>query len=295
MGYRLTMSQREILETLIKLYEKRGRLVKSREIAEETHRDEGTVRNIILSLKSLGLVESKTGPSGGYMPTLKAYEVLRGPMVQMYMKLKKHGRELDVAVSNIELLDVFNPEGGRALLKVYGDLSKINVGDYITIGPAPYTRIVIEGIVTHIDRRNNQLALSIKKIISVPRTPVGAVMTKRLVTLPPDATVREAADTLIRKGIHGAPVKDEEKGLVGMFTLRDAARALAEGAVDAKVAEYMSRPLVTVREDEDILRAMELMRERGVGRLVVLDMRGQPVGIVTKTDILRHIAGLRRP
>ncbi|HIP85923.1 MAG TPA: HTH domain-containing protein, partial [Pyrodictium sp.] len=103
------MSQREILEALVRLYEKHRRLIKSKEIAEVTGRDEGTVRNIILSLKSLGLVESKTGPSGGYMPTLKAYEVLRGTITQIPVKLKKDGRELDITVVGIELLDIFNP------------------------------------------------------------------------------------------------------------------------------------------------------------------------------------------
>ena len=89
--YRLTISQREVLEALIRLYEQKRRLIKSKEIAELINRDEGTVRNIILSLKSLGLVESKTGPSGGYMPTLKAYEVMKGAVTQMPVRLRKDG------------------------------------------------------------------------------------------------------------------------------------------------------------------------------------------------------------
>lgn len=52
-------------------------MIKSKEVADVINKDEGTVRNIILSLKVLGLIDSKPGPNGGYMPTLKAYEVIK--------------------------------------------------------------------------------------------------------------------------------------------------------------------------------------------------------------------------
>jgi len=291
-SYRLTMSQREILEALVRLYEKYRRLIKSKEIAEVTGRDEGTVRNIILSLKSLGLVESKTGPSGGYMPTLKAYEVLRGTITQIPVKLKKDGRELDVTVIGIELLDIFNPEGGRALLRVYGDLGEISIGDVITVGPAPYTRMVIEGTVLHIDKASGQMAVAIKRIISIPRTPVAQVMSKGLFTLDANMTVTEALKELLSKGYHGAPVREGTK-LIGMFTYRDGIKALIAGKPDAPIKEFTSKPLITVGEDEDILKAMEIMQKRGVGRLVVIDTAGEPVGMITRTDILRYIAGLQ--
>lgn len=292
MSYRLTMSQREILEALVRLYEKHRRLIKSKEIAEVTGRDEGTVRNIILSLKSLGLVESKTGPSGGYMPTLKAYEVLRGTITQIPVKLKKDGRELDVTVIGIELLDVFNPEGGRALLRVYGDLGEISVGDVITVGPAPYTRIVIEGTVLHIDRASGQIAVAIKRIVSIPRTPVVQVMSKKLFTLDANMTVTEALKELLSKGYRGAPVREGTK-LIGMFTHRDGIKALIAGKPDTPIRELASRPLITVSEDEDVLKAMEIMQKREVGRLVVVNATGEPVGMITRTDILRYIAGLQ--
>jgi predicted transcriptional regulator len=61
----LSFTQREILRALVKLYDKTQRLVKSTDIAKELGKDDGTIRNVILSLKSLGLIESKTGPRGG--------------------------------------------------------------------------------------------------------------------------------------------------------------------------------------------------------------------------------------
>jgi len=97
---------------------------------------------------------------------------------------------------------------------------------------------------------------------------------------------------LLSKGYHGAPVREGTK-LIGMFTYRDGIKALIAGKPNAPVKEFASKPLITVGEDEDILKAMEIMQKRGVGRLVVVDATGEPVGMITRTDILRYIAGLQ--
>ncbi|MET1100903.1 MAG: CBS domain-containing protein [Pyrodictiaceae archaeon] len=292
MGYRLTHSQREVLEALVKLYEKHHRMIKSKEIANMINKDEGTVRNIILSLKSLNLVDSKTGPSGGYMPTLKAYEFLRGTLTHVAVRLKRGGKDLGIIVTSIELLDIFNPIGSRAILRVYGDLSKININDVVTIGPTPFSRIIIEGEVVFIDATSNQISINVKRLVSIPRVEVGRIATRSLVTISPDASITEAAALLTSRKIKGLPVVNENGHLVGIITQSDIVRALSEGRVDAKVSEYMSSPVVTIREDEDLLRAMDLLSSRMVGRLVVIDNNGRPVGIITRTDILKYIAGL---
>ncbi len=291
--YKLSQAQREVLEALVKLYEKYRRLIKSKEIAEVVKKDEGTVRNIISGLKSLGLVESKTGPSGGYMPTLKAFEVIRGSLAaEVPVPIKKNGRRVDVYVTNVELLDLLNPEGIRALLRVQGNIDELSPGDRIQIGPMPYTRLVIEGVVSYVDRYARQVSVEVHRLASIPREMVGKIASRDIVTLRPEMSVREAAAILSKKMIRGAPVIDEEGRLRGIITLTDIARAIAEGRFDARVEDYMSREVITVREDQDVVDAIKLMNKYHIGRLVVVDARGRIVGIVTRTDILRFIAGL---
>ncbi|AEM39297.1 putative signal transduction protein with CBS domains [Pyrolobus fumarii 1A] len=291
--YKLSSAQREILEALVKLYDKHRRLVKSKEIAELVGKDEGTVRNIIAGLKSLGLVESKTGPSGGYMPTLKAYEVLRGfAATEVPVPVRKDGQLLNLVVTSVELIDVLNPEGIRAILRVQGDIEGLEPGDRIKIGPMPYTRLVIEGIVVYIDRYTKQVSVNVRRVTSIPRESVGSIASKQLITLKPNMSIREAAKILSEKMIRGAPVIDDEGRLIGIITLADIAKAVAEGRLDAKVEEYMSKEVVTVREDQDILDAIRLMQKYRIGRLVVLDAMGKLKGIVTRTDILRFISAL---
>lgn len=293
--YRLTPTQREVLEALVKLYEQHRRLIKSVEIAEHIKKDEGTVRNVISSLKSLGLLESKTGPSGGYMPTLKAMELLRMPPVISHgvLRLWKGDRETGVIAFALEIVDLLNPEGGKAIVRIGGNVEEISEGDGIRIGPTPYLRLVIEGVVHTIDRVLGQMLVRVTRMVSIPREPVITVSSRRLITVSPKDPLKDVAELLIRNRIRGAPVISDGR-IVGIITTTDIARAFSEGRLNALVEDYMKRNVVTVREDEDILDAVRLMDLYGVGRLVVVSATGEPVGIVTRTDILRRLSALGR-
>ncbi len=291
--YKLTHTQREVLEALVKLYEKHKRLIKSIEIAEMIGKDEGTVRNIISSLRSLGLLESKTGPSGGYIPTLKAIELVKRPPLISYgvIRIKKKGKETGATAFAIEIIDILNPEGGKAILRVGGNIDELKEGDEISVGPTPYTRVYIEGKIISVDRASGQVAVAIKRMVSIPRENVGEFASKKLITLSPKQTLREAANLLFKKRIRGAPVIEDNK-IVGIITTTDIAKAYSDGDLKAKVEDYMKRHVVTIREDEDILDAIKLMDLHGVGRLIVVNAVGEPKGIVTRTDVLKRISFL---
>ncbi|MGB9785264.1 MAG: CBS domain-containing protein [Fervidicoccaceae archaeon] len=291
--YELSQTQREVLMALITLYEKNKRLVKSVEIAEMIGKDEGTVRNIISSLRSLGLLESKTGPMGGYVPTLKARELIKSTGIVSYgsLKIKKENKETNITAFSVEILDILNPAGGRAIIKASGNFDEIKEGDIIRIGPTSYNRILIDGEVQHIDRAMGQIAIVIKRLVSIPKESVGDVATKNLITLSPQISLKEASGLLFKEKIRGAPVIDGER-IVGIITTTDIAKAFSEGNIKAKVEDYMRRHVVTIREDEDIMDAVRLMELHGVGRLIVVNAIGEPRGIVTRTDILKRISAI---
>jgi len=291
--YKLTSTQREVLEALVKLYEQHKRLIKSVEIAEVVKKDEGTVRNVISSLRSLGLLESKTGPSGGYIPTLKAIELVRMPPIPSYglLRIWKGGKETGVTAFSLEIIDVLNPEGGKALLRVGGNVEELSEGDEVRIGPTPFMRLVIEGTVHSVDRISGQLSVSIKRLVSIPREPVGNIASRKLVSVSPKDSLRDVAMSFTKFGIRGAPVIEGGK-IVGIITTTDIARAYSEGNLKATVEDYMRKNVITIREDEDILDAIKIMDLYGVGRLIVVNAVGEPVGIVTRTDVLRRLSAI---
>ncbi|MFP3259361.1 MAG: CBS domain-containing protein [Sulfolobus sp.] len=291
----LSSTQREILLALIDLYNKNKRMIKSKEVADVIGKDEGTVRNIILSLKVLGLIESKPGPNGGYVPTLKAYETVKNPIVTPILDqliLYKDGLETDIRVSNIEILDITNPSGNKVLLRVNGDLKKLKVGDTVKVGPIPYSRLVIEGVIIHIDEDRKELVIDVTRMISIPKVQVRSIISRKLIALKPDMTLRDASQILYKEGIRGAPVLSDDGRTLGILTTADIIKAFFEGNFEAKVSDYMKTNVITINDDDDILTAIRKMLIYNVGRLLVLERNQKVIGIVTRTDILKTIAGL---
>ncbi len=295
----LTAIQREILETLVKLYEQHKRMIKSKEVAKVLGKDEGTVRNIILWLKNLGLVESRTGPAGGYMPTLKAYEVL-GSYSPYQLTIGygqvivyKDGEEYRYPAVNMELLDIFGTEPVKAVVRVTGDLSPVEEGDRVRVESIPSRRFALEGTVKRVGKNAGEILIEVKKISVIPDERVGNIVSRKLITVREDMSVRKVARILYSNGIRGAPVENANGEIVGFITTTDIAMLVARGEdLDAPVKNYMRRNVFTINENEPIIEAMKYMDFQGVGRLLVVDNSGKPVGIITRTDILRYLLAL---
>lgn len=295
---KLTSVQKEVLEALIKLYEEKGRMVKSREVAELLGKDEGTVRNIIMWLKGMGLVTSRTGPTGGYAPTLKAYEYIRGSPTSIglgygKLKVKNDSAEEEYTIINMEIMGLFGPERAKALVRLARGSEAIRVGSKARVESAPLLRAVIEGIIEKVEPTRGEVLMSIDKFVVIPDVRVGEIASKNLVTIKSDVSVREAARILHSHGIRGAPVVNDNGEIVGFITTTDIAVLVGYNKdLEAPVSLYMRRNVFTINENESIVEAMKLMDYYNVGRLLVLGSNGKPVGIVTRTDILRYIVAL---
>jgi predicted transcriptional regulator len=96
----------------------------------------------------------------------------------------------------------------------------------------------------------------------------------------PRQNVLEALDHARGAGVHHLPVVEQET-LLGITCTCD----LADARLDASVEEVMKRSPATLPCDSTGLEAATIMRETGVGSVVVLDGQ-RPVGIVTRLDLL---------
>ena len=119
-------------------------------------------------------------------------------------------------------------------------------------------------------------------------TRVKEAMTKNPVTLSRSATVAEAARCMAERDI-GTVLVEDASGVVGLVTDRDIVlRAVARGRdpEGTPLTEICSEPLMTVGPDEDVDRVVEIMRERAVRRVPVVDA-GRAVGILSLGDLAR--------
>ncbi|WP_418280557.1 CBS domain-containing protein [Halorubrum sp. DTA98] len=116
---------------------------------------------------------------------------------------------------------------------------------------------------------------------------VDDVMTRReaLHTVSEETSVSELIDRMFRERHTGYPVLYGGE-LVGMVTLEDA-RSIKEVERDAyRVEDVMETDIASVTPDADAMAALQTMQEHGVGRLPVIDDRGELVGLISRSDLM---------
>jgi predicted transcriptional regulator len=171
---KLTATQREVLETLVRLYEKEKRSIKSKEIATILNKDEGTVRNIIAWLKGMGLIESLTGPSGGYVPTLKAYDVIKGTSGQVeeygygILTAGDDGSRYRFIARSLEIMGLLTGGPVRAVIKILGDLNRLKEGDRVKLESLLWRKLVLEGVVRRRNVSAGELLIEVDKLVAIP-------------------------------------------------------------------------------------------------------------------------------
>lgn len=110
---------------------------------------------------------------------------------------------------------------------------------------------------------------------------------REIVSLPPTATVLEAANLMNERGIGGLPVIDQGR-MVGIFTERDILRRVVSAARDpgaTRLAEVMTSPVVTAKPDMPLDQCAALLTNRRIRHLPIGDESGL-AGLITIGDVL---------
>jgi CBS domain-containing protein len=115
----------------------------------------------------------------------------------------------------------------------------------------------------------------------------GDIMTHKVYTIRPEASIQEAAQLLFQQRISGIPVVDDADGMIGMLTEADIiSKANREGL---KVHDIMSREVISVTEETPVDEVALLLSERKIKRVPVL-RDGKLIGIVSRADIVHAVA-----
>jgi CBS domain-containing protein len=141
------------------------------------------------------------------------------------------------------------------------------------------------------------------------------IMTRSVITIAPDATILEAARTMLQHHVSGLPVVDAAGKLLGIVSEGDFIRRseigtprkrgrwlkvlLGDSAVDyvrehgRRVSDVMTIDPVTVTEDATLEEIVDAMETNGVKRLPVMK-EGRLVGLVSRANLMQAVASLAR-
>ncbi len=120
--------------------------------------------------------------------------------------------------------------------------------------------------------------------LSLPVAEVRRHATRPCRSVPPEATVRQAARALVDAHIHRVFVEVGRRP-VGVFSTREAMSAVLEERVATPISSFMNAPVIGVEADSPIADGLALLERGGVGGVVVTE-GGFPVGVFTEVEAL---------
>ncbi len=112
------------------------------------------------------------------------------------------------------------------------------------------------------------------------------IMVSDVKTINKDATIKEAA-TMMSEYRIGSLIVVEDSRVVGIITERDVMKKVVAESKDATkttVKEVMEKEVIMIRPDTDIEDAVEIMMEKQIKKLPVVEGNAL-VGIITTLDI----------
>ena len=112
----------------------------------------------------------------------------------------------------------------------------------------------------------------------------------RVVTIKPDASVRDLVSGLREERIGAMVVSEDGRSVVGIVSERDVVRGLAERGprvLDALVAELMTRNVVSCTPADTVKQVMAEMTRRRIRHLPVVT-NGVLTGIVSIGDVVKN-------
>jgi len=118
------------------------------------------------------------------------------------------------------------------------------------------------------------------------------VMTRKVVTIPPDVHLTHVLERMAGPGISCVVVIDDHSP-IGIITERDVVRLVSDGvnlaAVSAGTA--MTSPVLTAPVGTTVYKAATVMKQKKIRRIVVVDGGGRIEGIITQSDIIKGLEG----
>jgi CBS domain-containing protein len=107
-----------------------------------------------------------------------------------------------------------------------------------------------------------------------------------------DATIKEAG-RLLQQYTVGSLLVDDGKRYVGIITDTDLSRKAVAQGLDptTPVKRCMSKPIISIEDDQPLVDAVKLMKSRGIRHLAVTQ-DNTIIGILSVSDLLRYYSGI---
>ena len=122
-------------------------------------------------------------------------------------------------------------------------------------------------------------------------------MVKKRETVEAQDAVLSAIELMVEHDVGSVLVIDDEDHLVGIFTERDLLRHYLESHskfLFMTVGEVMTHPVVTVHPDAKMSEALDIMAEKDIRHIPVVDKDNKVVGYLTWKNLFQRFSKLMK-
>lgn len=139
------------------------------------------------------------------------------------------------------------------------------------------------------------------------------IMTRRPLTVTSETPVEEVNTFLVSKHISGVPVVDSSNRVIGVVSESDIIfqeiqeephfvervgdlilpKEERKGKSGNTARDIMTSPAITASEDTPMKRLSQIITDKKIKRIVIVDAEGHPVGIVTRTDLITALGRIK--
>ncbi|MBF0495890.1 MAG: CBS domain-containing protein [Deltaproteobacteria bacterium] len=135
------------------------------------------------------------------------------------------------------------------------------------------------------------------------------IMTTRVVSVKRDTSLADVADSMARHGISGVPVVEPDGRVAGVISEKDFIAAmnmpevktcmgvisewlkrstcLIDQMLSRTAEDIMTSPAITVPGETPLAELVEILADKAINRVPVVDAGGYLVGLVSRADVMR--------
>ena len=114
----------------------------------------------------------------------------------------------------------------------------------------------------------------------------------------PETTIVDAQTELISHGLPGSPIIDETGKAIGFLSERDCLAHVIQmkyhNDMSSHVSDIMSKTCVTINENDNIMKAIEIFSEKSFQILPVVNHDDKVVGLLSRQSVFRYIVRLKQ-
>jgi len=125
-------------------------------------------------------------------------------------------------------------------------------------------------------------------LLSAINEEISSIMEEDVITLHEGDSIDDAIKTMLWGNVSGFPIVDDESKVIGIVSERDFISLVANIITGKRVADFMSRDVVSVRPDTKVEDAARVMISNDFRRLPIVH-EGVMTGVVTTSDIVNYL------